>query len=381
MRRGWRIACVAIVVALCTAQAFSGECKPQRVTGKGVTYAIDLPTGENGQIETLVLDPGRDAFLTAASTNRELPCVRTGSGLQWQMVPDSRVSVLNGFLYLECEPLAGRTFAHAARSFQHRLSDMWDGQRIDLEKVVTVRDGKRLKIMRKNVTGVEIVQQVRRRDNRWARPAITTLFERNGNLVALTYYGGSDPTGKVLKSLRLANDKTWKKPRACHLTDFHGAPNLGRFFTLSLPRGYTCDVWASKVEEEEKGLVARWRPHGEAACVPATLTLVRMNWGNGAILSDEVEDLRKAWKEAGYDVEETTAFEIAGRDGLSVTAKRQGEAESATRRWLVAWQMRAAVYGFVWESSSQDAEGVQKARAEAVRTFESLQAWTGKPRD
>jgi len=83
--------------------------------GKGLRYALDLG-GAGGKGAALVIEPGRDAWLAAASEGLWRGCVRMGRGLVWDFVADTRVGTSHARMYLECEPLGTGGFASAAKA-------------------------------------------------------------------------------------------------------------------------------------------------------------------------------------------------------------------------------------------------------------------------
>ena len=379
MKRGVCVL-VATYLSLLLPTATS-EAKPRRVDGKGVVYVLELPDAASQEPTYLALDPGREAWQAPATNSRGTTPIRFGVGTQWTFLRDSRYTEHQGFGYFEAEPLNGRSFAEASKQHQEQLRGLWERKDVTLNRVVNVKEVKRLKVAGCRTQGVQILQDVTVKSNGAQYDVQTVLFEMSGHLVALTFRGRFDYLTTMLKGLQKVTPKVWKKPQEVHVVDVQGSPTQNTCFVLELPPGYRARL--TPVELEDKAVVGRWYRPAEGADRPnRELTLRRLSLDPQQPTDEAVEAQLTRWKEGGAEVSEARGRELDDHAAVCVDYQLPGatDAEPGRAGWLVAWKTPHAVYALVLECPQALSGTRSELCAEGEAILEDVQTWEAEPK-
>lgn len=375
---------VCVLVATCLSLLLptaTSEAKPRRVDGKGVVYVLELRDDASQEPTYLAIDPGRDAWQATATDSRGGTPIRFGAGMQWTFLRDSRYSVHQGFGYFEAEPLAGRSFAEAAEQHQEQLPDLWERKGITLNRIVNVKQVKRLKVAGCRTPGVQILQDVTVRSNGAHYDVRTVLFEMSVHIVALTFRGRSDYLTTMLKGLQKVKPRIWKKPQEVHVVDVQGSPSQNTCIVLQLPLGYRARL--TPVELEDKAVVGRWYRPEEGADRPSReLALRRLSLDPNQSVGEAVEAQLTRWKEGGAEVSALRGRNLGDHTGVCADYRLPGatEAEPGKAGWLLAWKTPHAVYALVLECLHPLGGTRSALCAEGEAILEDFQTWEAEPK-
>lgn len=374
----WRTPALGLVICVVLIAGHSGvQAKPRKVKSKGIKYTLALtPPGADDPVR-LCIEPGKEAWLEPAWGGGNRPAIRSGRGLKWSFIRDTRKGVIEGFLFLEVEPLEGRSFEDEADVYRGRLRSLWESAGATFERVTNEQATGPMKICGQRVKGRRLLQEVREQRDGRRYGATSVLFPLHGHLVVLTGYGKFDPLPAAMRAIGNP-PKSWDAKRhVYHCVDFVGDPAAATFVVLPLPAGY--DVVPGTPSETDEDLVNRFRRNREGS-TPGSVTLQRFHLSPDITTKVAVERWAVARKTEGVAFDEPQPFELDGNEGWSIGYVRGGEAEGEPGRgWLVAWMSEPGVYALQWETTEMDAQIAERARAEVVLALREIKTWHVQP--
>jgi hypothetical protein len=349
----------------------AGELR--RMDNRDVLYR--LPAEVAGVVDGYQVDPGRNAWLMSAWDHLGRRTVRTGRGLAWVYVPDTRRSEVQGYAWIEVEPLEGRTPQAAMAAFEERLPGLWDRLEIALQRVTSARDVKGMKVAGSSLSGRKVQQEVLVRRSGWKTQADTLLFALGDALVAVSSYGRSDFATDVVRGIRKADARSLERERSVRVLELYSTPPAASYLAFHLPPGFRHEE--NDAAEGDRTRVDVWRrfdagnPGGEA------ISLRRVDAPRGLDPAGVMDRERKTWRADGVESEEPFAVSFDGCAASVCAYRVPSRGDTGARAGLFAvWEACDGYRSLRWERSDADEATLAPQRETVLTMLQQARIWS-----